>query len=145
MPVLQASVSTGLSRTLTQQVFVPLTRKHSPGDWFVRLANFVLPVTFLARVILQPWVGPKWMFLPLTAAQLSGGCCRTRYGFVSVLGVIPWVAIAAVGCFSAAQLLATGFSGPILRFALTAVLLNGWRALDDASLVSNRIPEQGSR
>lgn len=121
-------------------LFTPLVRRASRIDWLVRLAAFVLPVSFLAVVILQPWVEPKWMFLdPLTAAQLSGDCCHTHYGFVSMLGVMLWVTTAATALFAAIHLLATGFGGAVLRFAVTAGLLNGWLALDDAFLVHETV------
>lgn len=120
--------------------FRPLVRRASTVDWLVRAATFFLPVVFLAAVILQPWVEPKWMFLdPLTAAQLSGDCCHTHYGFVSMLGVMLWAMTAATGLFAAVHLLATGFGGAVFRFALTAGLFNGWMALDDAFLVHETV------
>ncbi len=102
----------------------------------VRWLSFVLPILFLAGVMLQPWVESKWMFLDaLTAAELSGDCCHSYYGFVSTLGIMVWSATAGV-CLFAAILLGLQWRGDAaLRFAASAGLLTGAVALDDALLL----------
>ncbi|MCF6320792.1 MAG: hypothetical protein L3J32_03380 [Rhizobiaceae bacterium] len=120
-------------------------RKPSVADWIIRLVTILLPGIFLAIILLQPWAEPKWMFLDtLTAAQLSGECCSTYYGFVSTVGIMLWVATAAVCLFCAVILFANKQSQGLLLFALTAGLLTGWLALDDAFLLhENVLPSLG--
>ncbi|MCP5082674.1 MAG: hypothetical protein GY948_13385 [Alphaproteobacteria bacterium] len=113
-----------------------LGRSASPVQNWIRAATFTLPLAFLAAVLLQPWAEPKWMFLdPLTAAQLSGDCCHTYYGFISNLGVMAWSATAAVCLFAALLLAVQKRAKPLVWFAASAGLLTGWLALDDAFLV----------
>lgn len=100
------------------------------------LSSLLFPITFLLVVIFQPWVEAKWMFLdPLTAAQLSGDCCHTYYGFVSTLGIIMWATVASVSLFAAALLFAKGVRGRLFVFPLAAGLLSGWLMLDDAFMI----------
>jgi len=123
-----------------QVLWDALTRKASREDWIIRLASVLLPGLFLAVIVFQPWVESKWMFLdPLTAAQLSGECCSTYFGFVSTLGVMLWVATAAVCLFSALILFARKSGNALILFSLTAGLLTGWLALDDAFLVHETV------
>lgn len=104
-------------------------------NWIKGL-TFVLPLGFLAVVLLQPWVEPKWMFLdPLTAAELSGDCCHTYYGFISNLGVMLWSATAAVCLFAGGLFLFCNHQRGVTLFALSAGVLTAWLALDDAFLV----------
>jgi hypothetical protein len=73
------------------------------------------------------------MFLdPLTAAALSDNCCHSYFGFVSALGVMLWVATASICLFSASLVSASALGTDVFRFSLTAGLLTGWLALDDA-------------
>lgn len=109
-------------------------------DWMIHLGTILLSVLILAPVIIQPWIEPKWLFLdPLTAAELSESCCRSYYGFISLLGVMLWVAAAAICLFAAVLLLAARRTGEVLIFALSAGLLTGWLALDDAFLLHERV------
>lgn len=102
----------------------------------IRIASFVMPLVFLAIVNLQPFVEAKWMFLdPLTAAELSGDCCHTYYGFVSTLGVMMWVTAAAICLFAALLFIMDGRARGLIGFALAAGIFTGWLALDDAFLV----------
>lgn len=110
--------------------------KVTAAQNWVRAATLLLPAAFLAVVLVQPWAEPKWMFLdPLTAAELSGDCCHTYYGFVSNLGIMLWSATAAVCLFSAILFLAQKRDRSLIWFAASAGLLTGWLALDDAFLV----------
>ena len=115
-------------------------RKSSPSDWWIRLATLILPTIYLAVVVFQPWVEPKWMFLdPLTAAQLSGDCCHSHYGFVSTAGVILWAATSAVCLFTAGLLLISKARIGLVAFPLLAGLLTSWLTLDDAFLLHETV------
>ncbi len=104
--------------------------------FWIRAATLLIPAMFLSVVVFQPWVEPKWMFLdPLTAAQLSGDCCHTYYGFVSNLGVMMWTLTSAICLFTAFVLYALRKHRDIMMFAAAAGLLTGWLALDDAFMV----------
>lgn len=121
-------------------IFSALTRKQNAHDWIIRFFTVLLPTLFLAAVVFQPWVDPKWMFLdPLTAAELSGDCCHSHFGFVSTAGIILWSATAAIGLFSALVLLLQGFARRIILFPLLSGILTGWIALDDAFLLHETV------
>lgn len=123
-----------------QTVLSAIGRRQTRWDWGLRLFGLAVPTLFLAAVIMQPWEDPKWMFLdPLTAAQLSNDCCHTHYGFVSLLGVMLWVATAAAGLFTAIVLFLTSNRSAEFRFALTSGILTGWLALDDAFLLHETV------
>jgi len=103
---------------------------------WIRIVTFALPLMFLAVILLQPWAEPKWMFLDaLTAAQLSDQCCETYFGFISNLGIMLWTGTAAVCLFAAALFAIAKQDRSLIMFALTAGVLTGWLALDDAFLV----------
>lgn len=113
-----------------------LTRRSDLAEWSIRGVTALLPGIFLAVIALQPWAEAKWMFLdPLTAAELSTDCCRTYYGFASTVGVMLWVATAAICLFSAVLIAMWKLDKNLLKFAATAGVLTGWLALDDAFLV----------
>ncbi len=110
-----------------------------PRIW-VRLLTFIAPLLLLGAVLLQPWAEPKWMFLdPLTAAQLSGECCSTYFGFVSNLGIMIWSSTAAVCLFSAALFALLKADRALTWFALSSGILTGWLALDDTFLVHETV------
>lgn len=110
------------------------------ATWLIRIFTAVVPLAFLLVVSFQPWVEPKWMFLdPLTAAELSGDCCHTYYGFVSTLGLMLWALTSAICLFAAVLLLHRGASGAMLRFSISAGVLTGWLGLDDAFLVHETV------
>lgn len=130
------SVDTGI----VKPVMAALKRSHSAVDWLIRTITFLLPVMFLSVVVFQPWVEPKWMFLdPLTAAELSGDCCHSHYGFVSTAGIILWAATAAISLFTAALLVAARKTIALVMFPLLAGLLTGWLTLDDAFLLHETV------
>ena len=92
------------------------------------VASLGLPSLLLLVVLVQPVYEPKWMFLDsLTAAQLSGDCCHTYYGFMSNVGIMLWVATSAALLLAAAVLFGVGAMGVEFRFALFGGLLSGWR------------------
>ncbi len=108
-------------------------------DTWIRTITFTVPVIFLTIVLLQPWAEPKWMFLDtVTAARFSENCCSTSYGFISNLGIMLWSATAAV-CLFAAGVFASINARPLMWFALSAGLLNGLLALDDAFLLHENV------
>ncbi len=119
---------------------ITLPRHFELPRMWVRLVTFAAPLLLLAAVLLQPWAEPKWMFLdPLTAAQLSGECCSTYFGFVSNLGVMIWSATAAICLFAAALFALLKADRALTWFALSSGLLTGWLALDDAFLVHETV------
>ena len=100
------------------------------------VASLGLPSLLLLVVLVQPVYEPKWMFLDsLTAAQLSGDCCHTYYGFMSNVGIMLWVATSAALLLAAAVLFGVSAMGVEFRFALFGGLLSGWLALDDMFLL----------
>jgi hypothetical protein len=105
--------------------------------WAVTLG---VPAVLLAAALLQPWAEPRWLFLdPLAAAELSGDCCHTWYGFVSNIGVLTW-AVSAGGCGLAALLLWSARADAArTRFAATAAGLLGWLAMDDALMLHENV------
>jgi len=110
-----------------------------PNGW-IRTVTFIVPTIFLAIIIGQPFVEPKWMFLdPLTAAEVSGDCCHSYYGFVSTIGVMMWVVTATALLLAAFVLYMSGRPGNLVRFALTGGVLTGWLALDDALLLHETV------
>ncbi|MEM7214178.1 MAG: hypothetical protein AAF423_01450 [Pseudomonadota bacterium] len=121
-------------------IFAALARKHASIDQLIRLITFALPTLFLAAVVFQPWVEAKWMFLdPLTAAELSGDCCHSHYGFVSTAGIILWAATAAICLFTASLLYMAGKPLVAVSFPLLAGMLTGWIGLDDAYLLHETV------
>ncbi len=115
-------------------------RSSTVTDWWIRALTFLLPVLFLSVVVFQPWVDPKWMFLdPLTAAELSGDCCHSHYGFVSTAGIILWASTAAISLFAAFQLVLAKSEFRLIAFPLMAGVLTGWVALDDAFLLHETV------
>lgn len=130
------SNSQALSLSTWDAIGAALGRSATSAQIWVRLAALSLSLSILSAVLLQPWVEAKWMFLdPLTAAELSGDCCHTYYGFVSNLGVMAWSATAAVCLFAALVLAAQRRRKALIGFAASAGLLTGWLALDDALLI----------
>jgi len=108
-------------------------------DSWIRAITFTVPAIFLAIILLQPWAEPKWMFLDtVTAARFSENCCSTSYGFISNLGIMLWSATAAV-CLFSAGVFARINARALMWFALSAGLLNGWLALDDAFLLHENV------
>lgn len=128
-------------RTVLQKLALLLSRRQVSNDnWWIRLFTVLLPTMFLSAVVFQPWVDPKWMFLdPLTAAELSGDCCHSHYGFVSTAGVILWASTAAVALFTALVLIMMRTKTEIVFFPLLCGLLTGWIALDDAFLLHETV------
>lgn len=116
-----------------------VSRAGWPNGW-IRLVTFAVPAVFLAIILGQPFVEPKWMFLdPLTAAEVSGDCCHSHYGFVSTLGVMMWVVTASVLLLTAFVLFVTDGPRKVIFFAFTGGLLTGWLALDDAFLLHETV------
>ena len=106
------------------------------GNGLLRGSTFLLPCLFLTAVLLQPWADPRWMFMdPLTAAELSGDCCHTYYGFISNLGIMLWTITAGVCLFTGAMLVTAKAQFRQIWFALSAGVLTGWLALDDTFLL----------
>jgi len=121
------------------QAIMHQSDRHNNIDIWIRTITFSVPAIFLAVVLLQPWAEPKWMFLDtVTAARFSENCCSTSYGFISNLGIMLWSATAAV-CLFAAGVFAKANARALMWFALSAGLLNGLLALDDAFLLHENV------
>lgn len=122
------------ARTLVNQK----TDRQNVDTW-IRAITFTVPTIILAIVLIQPWAEPKWMFLDtVTAARFSENCCSTSYGFISNLGIMLWSATAAV-CLFAAGIFERAKAHTLMWFALSAGLLNGLLALDDAFLLHENV------
>lgn len=94
----------------------------------------------VVATLVQPFTDPKWLYFdPLVAAEMAPECCRVYFGAMSMLGVMLWVATAAICLFTALMLMLTGLSPVLRRFALAAGCLTGWMALDDAFLIHENI------
>ena len=65
--------------------------------------------------------------------------CHSQYGFVSTLGIMLWVTIAANALFLTIFSLATRCGGAVFWLAVSAFFLNGWLALDDAFLLHETV------
>jgi len=110
-----------------------------PG-WIIRATTIILPSIFLAIILIQPWVEPKWMFLdPLTSAEFAPECCPPYFGFVSTLGVMLWTITTAISLFAALIIFISRQNLSLLKFALTAGTLSGLLALDDAFLLHEKV------
>lgn len=118
---------------------------RSPQDF--SLANkiaaytlFIFPTAFLAVVLLQPFVEPKWMFLDtLAAAEYAPDCCHVYYGLVSNMGLLLWSGTAAVCLLAGLVFLSVDKKNPFTRLALSAGLLTAWIAVDDMFLVHEKV------
>ncbi len=131
-----SNLALALERAAGNAQFKIHSSKISGARAWIRAFTFMSPLLFLAAVLLQPWAEPKWMFLdPLTAAELSGDCCHTYYGFVSQAGVMLWSATSAVCLFAAAVFALHRRTAGLIAFAASAGILTGWLALDDTFLV----------
>lgn len=127
-------------RAELMSVLSALTRKSTRADWLIRAITLILPLLFLALVMMQPWYDRRLMFLDtITAAEFADMCCRPYYGFVSTSGIFLWIASAAICLFSAFLLYAKRISDWRFGFALMAGLFTGWLAFDDAFLVHERV------
>ena len=118
---------------------------RAPADF--KLANriaaytlIIFPTTFLAIVLLQPFVEPKWMFLDtLAAAEYAPDCCHVYYGLVSNMGLLLWTGTAAVLLLMGLVFLSVDKTDPFTRFALTGGLFTAWIAIDDMFLVHEKV------
>jgi len=118
---------------------MPGINTDMPG-WIIRALTIILPSIFLAIILMQPWVEPKWMFLdPLTSAEFAPECCPPYFGFVSTLGVMLWTITAAISLFAALIIFISRQNLSLLKFALTAGTLSGLLALDDAFLLHEKV------
>ncbi|MEO1141596.1 MAG: hypothetical protein AAFW66_04535, partial [Pseudomonadota bacterium] len=72
--------------------------------WICSIVIALLPSVFL---VLQDSVDPRLLLLdPLVAAEVSNDCCKTYYGIFSTLGVLIWMATAAICGFAVLVLFA---------------------------------------
>ncbi|MEM9331337.1 MAG: hypothetical protein AAGA53_08415 [Pseudomonadota bacterium] len=96
-----------------------------------------LPIVYLN---FQDAVDPRLLLLdPMIAAEVSGDCCQTYYGFFSTLGVIFWMFTTAICGFAALILFAVSAARWRLIFALFAFGFTGWLGFDDAFLFHENI------
>lgn len=111
----------------------------------VQFLILALGAVFLAVVVAQPWIEPKWLFLDAqTAGELSGDCCHVYYGAVSNLGIMLWMGTAAICLFSGLVLFLLNGRNHASDMALSAGILSAVLGLDDAFLVHEVIaPELG--
>lgn len=128
-----------IGASLARDTAAPAVAPQGADIWptnAIRVVSVVLPSLFLAAILMQPVADPKLMFLDaLAAAEYADYCCRPYYGFVSTVGIMLWVATAAVCLFSAIAFVLARRARPVVLFAGAAGLLSGWLALDDAFLL----------
>lgn len=107
---------------------------------YTHILAVMVPVAVCLAAYFQPFVPPRLLFLdPLIAAMEADACCKTYLGIVSTIGILLWVATAAVCVFAALMLHAQGANRRLWEFAAMAGLLTAWLALDDAFLVHENI------
>ncbi|MEM8652007.1 MAG: hypothetical protein AAGF54_15840 [Pseudomonadota bacterium] len=105
--------------------------------WICSIVIALLPSVFL---VLQDSVDPRLLLLdPLVAAEVSNDCCKTYYGIFSTLGVLIWMATAAICGFAVLVLFAANSDRGVLLFALFACAFTGWLGFDDAFLFHENV------
>ncbi len=112
-----------------------------PVDW-AWLAALLSAVVVVGAASLQPWVDPADLLRdPLAVAELKGpACCKVYDGLVSNLGVILWMACAAICIFSGGLLAADRqFVAGYGKFLLAAGLFSGFLGFDDLFLVHENV------
>ena len=99
------------------------------------------PATALLFVVaIQPFVPvDELMKDMLTVAEFSDDCCHAYYGFVSNLGIVVWIAAAAICLFAGAVLFSDSGLSRQAIFCLSAGLVTGWLAIDDLFLVHEAV------
>ncbi len=112
-----------------------------PVDW-VWWAALIPAILVMSIVAFQPWVDPADLLRdPLAVAELKGSeCCKVYDGLVSNLGVVLWMACAAICLFSASLIIAqrrkvAGYGA----FLLAAGLFTGFLGFDDLFLVHENV------
>lgn len=106
----------------------------------LHLLAFAPATALLFIVAIQPFVPvDELMKDALTVAEFSDDCCHAYYGFVSNLGIVVWIAAAAICLFAGAVLFSdNGLNRPAV-FCLSAGLVTGWLAIDDLFLVHEAV------
>lgn len=123
-----------------QKPFVSGLKLKSKLRILIALLVLGLPGLLLIFTVLQPWIAPEELFVDfLTAAENSDDCCHVYYGAMSTLGIMLWVATAAICLMSALVFWAQERNKQLIGFAFTAGMLSGWLALDDAFLLHETV------
>ena len=113
---------------------------HSAGSIAFQTAIATGGAALAAAFIFQPFVDPRLLFLdPVAAASAADVCCHAYYGMASTLGIMVWSACAGVCLLAALVLNSLGHGLRDIAFPLSAGLLTGWLALDDALLFHEAI------
>ncbi|MEM8688995.1 MAG: hypothetical protein AAGF81_16810, partial [Pseudomonadota bacterium] len=96
---------------------IPAFRRHitqqSSAQWLDAKTIIIWFLAFVPATLLilgaafQPWIDPADLFRdPLAVAELKGtACCKVYDGAISSLGIIGWMAPAAVSLFVAGVLM----------------------------------------
>lgn len=106
----------------------------------IRLVTIIPSLIILVIVLFQPWVDPKLMFFdPLVAAEVADECCSVAFGFMSQLGIMIWIATASICLFSGILMIFDETLKKFSSFALSAGILTGWLAIDDAFLLHEKV------
>ncbi len=104
------------------------------------LLTFVPPVILMLGVAFQPWVSPGDLLRdPLAVAEMTDNCCKVYFGAVSNLGIVLWMAGAAVCLFAAAVIVTADRTDVTARFLLAGGLLTGFLGFDDLFLVHENV------
>jgi hypothetical protein len=112
---------------------------QAPTGWLF-LGILLAASALLAAVWLQPWVPVAYLVRdPLVVANQAGKCCSFYYGAVSNLGVVLWIAAAAVCLFTALIAHAAQAERSRTLFFLAAGLFTLWLGLDDFFLIHDDV------
>ncbi len=107
--------------------------------WLLALVPATLLIVFSA---FQPWIEPADLFRdPLAVAELKGvACCKVYDGAISSLGVIGWMACAALCLFAAAIMMnARNKIAGAGTFFIYAGLFTAFLGFDDLFLIHENV------
>lgn len=119
-----------------------LTRQSSSmaGSVLIWMLTFLPPLALMLGVAFQPWVAPGDLLRdPLAVAEMTDNCCKVYFGAVSNLGIVLWMAGAAICLFAAAVIVTADRTDVMARFLLAGGLLTGFLGFDDLFLVHENV------
>jgi hypothetical protein len=107
------------------------------------LGILVPAAALLALVWLQPWVPVAYLVRdPLAVAREAPKCCSVYYGVISNLGVMLWMAAAAICLFTALMAYTARAGSARTGFFLAGGLFTLWLGMDDFFLVHEEVLPQ---
>ena len=104
------------------------------------MLTFLPPLVLMLGVAFQPWVPPGDLLRdPLAVAEMTDNCCKVYFGAVSNLGIVLWMAGAAICLFAAAVIATADRTDVMARFLLAGGLLTGFLGFDDLFLIHENV------